>query len=127
MNLPHPVRKRNEVFVTNLEVQAHIGIDSDERDETQPLIIEIVCYPFSPLVPRDDLAYVIDYRPICEQVVRRAIEHKRDLIETFAYEVAVICFNNPQVESCTVSVTKPKKVAGANVGTVGMFFRGEPE
>ena len=112
------------VLIEDLLVPTWIGLHQPERNEQQNVRIDVYCELKKPNVPNEKLAQSVDYVPIVSAVKRIAAEQKRRLIETFAEEIAAICFENDNVARVTVSVQKPHKIPQVSaVGTTRVFER----
>ena len=112
------------IEVKDLRIEAYVGLHGDERDHPQTVSISIECTLEHPEVPGDDLSHSCDYIPIMEEVRVLALSKRRRLIETFAEEIAGICFQNTNVKSVLVSVQKPHKFPSVEaVGTTRTFER----
>ena len=112
------------IHIEDLRLNAYVGLHAPERDQLQVVAIDITCILTDPNVPNDDLERTVDYVPIVEQVQTLAINRKRRLIETFAEEIADVCFKNALAQSVIVSIRKPNKLpAVAAVGITRTFER----
>lgn len=112
------------VLIEDFHLETFIGELEPERNQPQVVSVSIACSLRKPDVPDDNLANSFDYVPIVEEVRTRAVRHKRRLIETFAEEIAEICFANSLVKATTVSVRKPHKFPAISaVGTQRTFER----
>lgn len=119
----HPTQTR--VFVEDLKIEAYVGHLAPERDQLQTVSIDISCIIQNPEVPDDELLNTFDYIPLVEEIRGIALSRKRRLIETFAEEIAELCFVHAHVQNVVVSIRKPNKLPGvAAVGTQRTFERG---
>lgn len=118
------IATNNKVLVEGLTVQAYVGLHAPERDELQTVVIDISCETQSPEVADDDLSNSADYLPVLDAVRDIAVSKKRRLIETFAEEIAEVCFAQEHVVCTTVSVRKPQKFPQVEaVGVTRTFTR----
>jgi dihydroneopterin aldolase len=79
----------DQIFISNLELLAHIGVTDEERAEPQRLTVSLALVPsrgFSGL--GDRLKNAVDYADVCERVRALAAKQPRNLIETLAEEIA---------------------------------------
>lgn len=112
------------VLVEELLVEAYVGLHAPERDQLQPIAIDITCTLTEPHISGDDLSLTFDYVPVVEQVRKLAIGQKRRLIETLAEEIAALCLADSRVRSVVVSVRKPHKFSDVRaVGVTRTFQR----
>lgn len=115
-----------KVIIEGLLVPTWIGLHQPERSEQQNILIDVSCLLREPGVPGEKLARSVDYVPIVRAIKAIASERKRRLIETFAHEIAEICFESGNVESVTVSIRKPHKIPQVSaVGVTRVFERDE--
>ena len=117
-----------EVFVEGFRVATYIGLHDPEMLSLQPIVIELRCTLQNPEITNDDIEQTFTYVPILEQVRILATQKKRRLIETFAKEIAEVCFADPKVVRVVVSVRKPDKFPAVDaVGTTRTFERKEAQ
>ena len=113
-----------QILIEGLLVPTWIGHRQPERNEQQNILVNITCELRFPSVPSEKLAGSVDYGPIVNTIKTIAGERKRRLIETFAEEIAEICFENTNVLRATISVRKPHKLPQvAAVGCTRIFER----
>jgi dihydroneopterin aldolase len=102
------------VLVEGFRLQARIGHDKKK----QTVSVGFSCSLNKPNVPNDLLSHTFDYYPIIKKIKTIAQSKSRHLIETFAQEIAELCFENVLVEDVVVSVRKVRKIE--NVAAVGV-------
>jgi 7,8-dihydroneopterin aldolase/epimerase/oxygenase len=113
------------VHIEGLEIPAHVGLHAPERDVLQTVVIDITCTLDLPQITNDDLSQSADYVPIVQSVKELAQEKRRRLIETFAEEIADVCFLQPHVARCEIRINKPQKLPGTRaVGITRTFTKG---
>lgn len=95
--------------IKNLEVEAPVGLHPWEKHPEKPtrLLINVDMFAHLDKSKNHEQNSIVDYDPI-----RNAIKEWRHrphtlLLETLAEEVIEICFKNPRVEACRVSILKP--------------------
>jgi dihydroneopterin aldolase len=78
------------IRIVDLEVHAHLGVPEDERAHPQRLLVTLALEmgDFGPAARADDIALTLDYSELTEQVKRIAAAHPRQLLETFASDLA---------------------------------------
>lgn len=101
------------VFIRDLLLRCRIGVHRHEevRQQTVRLNIDLAVREEGPL--EDDLANVVCYQRIADEV--RALVSRRHirLVETLADEVAGLCLRDPRVRTVRVRVEKLEALAGA--------------
>lgn len=112
----------SRVGISDLYVEADIGINPDEIGVRQTLIVDITAELRTNTV--DDLCATIDYRTLAEIVERIAAE-RTGLIETFAQKIAdAVIAGHPTVE-LRVRVRKPGAIAHGIAETELALWRRE--
>lgn len=101
------------VTLTDLVVQANIGVHDDERRRRQPLVVNVEAEVHPPA--EDHLAETLDYVLIARIAGRLAEQHV-GLVETFAKQLAEECLRQPGVTTVSVSVRKPKALSNGLAG-----------
>ncbi len=97
------------VRVEGLLVEAYVGLHDPEMDTLQPIVIDVHATLLNPSVGNDDIQNTFDYHPVTDEIRALATQQKRRLIETFAEEIAGLCFTRQGVQAVTVTVRKPRK------------------
>jgi dihydroneopterin aldolase len=104
------------VVVRDLPVEALIGINADEQDRRQQLIVSVDA-ALHISRPLSGIADTVDYCAIAEAARLVAQDHV-GLIEQYARLVGERCLALGPVESVTVSVTKPDALRAGLAATV---------
>jgi dihydroneopterin aldolase len=79
----------DEIRIAGLELRSCIGVTEAERHTPQRLTVSLVLQPISGFGGlNDDLAQTVNYSAVCRMVRALAGERPRQLIETFALEIA---------------------------------------
>lgn len=102
------------VLVKDLPLLAYIGINSDEIESRQPLVITVVLTLRSSSV--SEVSETIDYRRIASEAEDLATHHV-PLIETFAQKLGERCLRMRGARSVRVSVDKPFAIVRGLAGT----------
>ena len=114
------------VFVENLRLTAYVGVGRLERQDPQVVVVGISCELMERAFEKDEISATLDYVPIVKAVRVLALNSERRLLETFAQEIAAVCFESPKVGKATVTVRKPNKLPGCDaVGITRVFVRAE--
>lgn len=112
-------QNQDSVFIEGLTVDAVIGVYDWERSITQPLVIDLVMYACQKSASaNDDINQALDYKKICEQVIKTTQQCKANLIETVAEVIAQTLLAEFAIESIEVSVRKPTAIKETH--TVGV-------
>jgi len=102
------------VFIRNLEVLAHIGVDG----KAQPVRINVDLAVEDKIAIEDKLERVVDYGAI-DSAIRAIIAAGHiNLAETLAERIAHACFADSRVKSARVRVEKLHALPGAESGGV---------
>jgi dihydroneopterin aldolase len=101
------------VFIRNLELLAHIGVNRHEEGQMQPVRINLDLGAEDVIDAGDRLENVVDYA-ILEARVRAIISegHVR-LAETLAERIAAACFEDARVKTARIRVEKLHALPGA--------------
>ena len=94
------------VRVEDLGVSARIGINPDEHERRQPLLVS-VDLELAETEPLGSLRDSVDYRRIAAEAEDLALEHV-ELIETFALLLGQRCLALGRVERAEIVVAKPE-------------------
>lgn len=112
------------VCIHGLQVTAYVGLANVERRQSQTVLVDVMCELASPDITKDEMTCSVNYAPIAQRIREIAKENTRKLIETFADEIAEVCFEYALVSRVTVSVRKPYKLQGSEaVGVTRIFER----
>jgi dihydroneopterin aldolase len=109
------------VFVDGLVVDTVIGIDPNELHLPQPLAIDVCAgVPRARACATDRIADTIDYGALRARLVRLAAEHRVQLLEALAEQVAHIALFEFGAHWVRVRVAKPRKFA--DTAAVGVMI-----
>jgi FolB domain-containing protein len=97
-----------KVFISGLVVRGIIGVDDDERELPQEIIINVDLFTdLSRAGATDDIGDCINYRTVAEKVMAHAKSARRFTVEALAADIARIGLGEPGVERVVVRVEKP--------------------
>ncbi len=116
MNRSLGVRIAARVFVRDLVLEAHIGVNAGEQGRAQPLKVEIEAEVGGE--PWRGYAETVDYERLAGHARAIAASGHIGLVETFAWRLAQACLAEPHVSKVTVRVDKPEALAPAVAGVV---------
>ncbi|WP_082657937.1 MULTISPECIES: dihydroneopterin aldolase [unclassified Sphingopyxis] len=110
------------VKVCDLSLLAHIGINRDEIDHRQPIIVSVFLIFRSDIIL--DIDSTVDYRKVVT-IAERLAENHIPLIETFAYRLASKCIEFPIVNEVSVKIEKPFALPRGKAGVEIHFKRAD--
>jgi dihydroneopterin aldolase len=97
----------NEIWVKGLKVRSFLGVDPQERENQQELLVDICMQPSSPFAyMNDDIMRTIDYDAVARRVQGLAAEGPRHLIETLAADIARLLVDEFHAVAVTIEVRK---------------------
>jgi FolB domain-containing protein len=109
----------DRIFINKLLVRSIIGINADERDKPQDILISVELFTdLQPAGQSDDIARTINYRTVVKRIMAYAESARRFTVEALAEDIAGICFDYPAVASVCIRVEKPAAARFAE--TVGI-------
>lgn len=100
------------VFIEGLSGRTVIGIHESELHEAQPVTIDLcVGVPRVRACVSDRIADTIDYGALRERLHRLLREHRAQLLESLAEQVARIALDEFEAHWARVRIVKPRKFA----------------
>jgi D-erythro-7,8-dihydroneopterin triphosphate epimerase len=107
------------IEIEDLLVRAIIGVNSDERENRQDVMISLrLEADLRPAARSDLIDDAVNYRTITKCVIGFVEQSSFQLVETLAEEVAQLCLKDSRVERVRVHVRKPGALRFAR--TVGV-------
>jgi dihydroneopterin aldolase len=109
------------VVLRDIETEAHVGLHPWERHAERPTRLIVNVEMFAPLVrplSAESPDSILDYDPIRDALKAWPARPHTPLLETLLHELVELCFQNPRVAACRVSIMKPdiyNEAAGAGV------------
>ena len=98
----------DQIEISDLHLHAIIGINPDERDNRQDVLINITLdVDTRPAAASDDIADAANYRTITKRVIELVENSRFFLVERLAEAIARECLDEPRVERARISVAKP--------------------
>lgn len=97
------------IVIDQLEFDTIIGIYPHEREQVQPLRmnIRLGVPPIHEAAQSDDISTTVDYQRVCETVMALAQEGAFNLVETLAERTVAALFESFPVQAIQLSVSKP--------------------
>ena len=108
----------DQIEISDLHLRAIIGINPEERENRQDVLINITLDVDShPAARSDDIADAANYRTITKNVIELVESSRFFLLERLAAEIARVCLAELRVQRVHVSVEKPSALRfAASVG-----------
>ena len=109
------------VMLRDIETEAHVGLHPWERHPERPTRLIVNVEMFAPLVrplSAETPESILDYDPVRQALKAWPARPHTPLLETLLHELVELCFRNPRVGACRVSIMKPdifNEAAGAGV------------
>ncbi len=105
------------VFIHGLKIDTVIGVYDWERTILQRLVVdaEMVC-DMSRAISDDDVAHVINYKTVCEDIERLCHEIRAELLETLADKIALYILAHYPCSEIRLTIHKPNAIKNADVG-----------
>jgi FolB domain-containing protein len=97
----------DQTHINDLLLRTVIGVNEEERRHKQDLLVSITFYTDHTAATSDDIADVVDYRPLIEQTITLVENSRFFLLEKLAMEIALLCLADPRIERVVVTVEKP--------------------
>lgn len=99
------------VFIRDLLARGIIGINPDEREKPQDILINIeITADLRAAGNTDDIADCVNYRTIAKKALRQAETAQRFTVEALAEDIARLCLEEKGVVRVRVRVEKPGAV-----------------
>lgn len=119
LNIADSIRSIRHVFVSNLKLDALIGVYEHELETPQKLIINIDLTVSEDKADIDDkLVGVVCYETIVNKIKAIVASGHVNLVETLAEDFAAACLEDNRVIAARIRLEKPEAIAEA--GSVGI-------
>lgn len=115
------------IRISDLLIRCIIGINPDEREKKQDVLINIAMYgDYSSPALSDSIDDALNYKTIAKDVIRYTESTTFNLVESLAEHIADLCLKENRCSAVTVSIEKPGALRFArNVGiTISRTRRG---
>jgi dihydroneopterin aldolase len=109
------------VILRDIVTEAHVGLHPWERHPERPTRLVVNVEMFARLtgaLSAETRGSIVDYDPVRDALKAWPTRPHTPLLETLLHELVELCFRNPRVSACRVSIMKPdifNEVAGAGV------------
>jgi FolB domain-containing protein len=99
----------DKIFLRNVHADILIGINPEEREVRQPVIVNATLYTDCASAAQSDrIEDAVDYSVLHDRMVDHMNSTHYDLIETLVEKLAQLCLDDSRVKKCIVSVDKPE-------------------
>lgn len=97
-----------KIFIKDLLVRCHIGINDQEKQEPQDILVNVeITADIASSIAYDDLNKTVNYRPVYKHILELAKTSRFNLIETLGDNIADFAMRfNPIVKSVNVKIEK---------------------
>ena len=96
------------IEIDRLLVRTLIGINPDEREQKQDVVIDLRLHcDCRPAGKSDDIEDAVNYRTVTKDVIELVESTSDFLVEHLAESIAALCLKDPRVEKVRVRVRKP--------------------
>mgnify|MGYP003131109936 CR=1 FL=1 len=98
----------DQIHISDLLLRTIIGINDEEREKKQDVLINISMLVDLKTAGRsDDINDAVNYRTITKEIIDLVENSHFQLVEKMADEVARICLQDHKVQSARVQIEKP--------------------
>lgn len=98
----------DQIHISDLLLRTIIGINDEEREKKQDVLINISMLVDLKTAGRsDDINDAVNYRTITKEIIELVENSHFQLVEKMADEVARICLQDHKVQSARVQIEKP--------------------
>ncbi|WP_298864244.1 dihydroneopterin aldolase [uncultured Gimesia sp.] len=98
----------DRIQISDLLLRTIIGINNEEREKKQDVVINITLHVDLRKAGRsDDISDAVNYRTITKEIIDLVENSRFQLVEKMADEVAKICLIDQHVQQASVSIEKP--------------------
>jgi D-erythro-7,8-dihydroneopterin triphosphate epimerase len=112
----------DKIRINGLFLRTIIGINHDEREHKQDVLINLsLDVDTRPAARTDQIEDAINYRTITKNVIDLVENSRFFLVERMADEIARLCLRDPRVQAVRVSIEKPAALRFAR--SVGVVIR----
>jgi FolB domain-containing protein len=109
----------DRIIITNLRIQAILGVYEWERRRPQEIVINLSAHTdVRKAAGSDAIQDCLDYSDLAKEIRALVDRARRFTVEALAEDIAVLCLGKTGVRKVTVRVEKPKAIIGAD--TVGV-------
>jgi dihydroneopterin aldolase len=117
------------VMLRDIETEAQVGLHPWEQHPERPTRLIVNVEMFAPLVrplSAESPDSIVDYDPIRAALRAWPTRPHTPLLETLLHELVELCFRDPRVSACRVSIMKPDIFNEATGAGVEVYQLREP-
>lgn len=105
-------RQLDQVFIKDLLVRGIVGINEDEREKQQDILINTTLWADTRAAGRsDDIADAVNYRTATKAMIAHIEGQKPFLVEKLAADLVCVCFeSDTRIQAVEMTVEKPGAV-----------------
>ena len=112
----------DRIFIDGLRFDAIVGIRPDERQNPQPVVIDIdMTVSTRHAAESGAIDDTVSYSDVARQVQTLVEDRRFELLETLAERCAALVLGQPGVRAVLFSVKKPEAVANADAVGVRIY------
>jgi dihydroneopterin aldolase len=101
------------IFLEGIQIPAALGVTAAERHMRRPVTLDIeIERDLGPAGHSDSIRQTVHYKRVFEVVEDVASNHEHKLVEALGERIAEAVLGKFDVDAVTVSVRKPKPIAG---------------
>jgi len=104
------------LFLRDLRVPAHIGVNHQEQGRMQQLRIDLCAYLRPPFDWGDRLEQVLDYDRLRQGILDILAQGHINLLETLGERIVRMCFTHALVQGVHLQITKLEAHTDCEVG-----------
>ena len=102
----------DQVFIKDLLLRGIVGINDDEREKQQDILINTVLWADTRVAGlSDDIADAVNYRTATKAMIAHIERHTPFLVEKLAADLVRVCFeSDTRIQAVELTVEKPGAV-----------------
>jgi len=105
----------DKIIITNLSVRGIIGVHSDERQQPQEIVINVILFTNTKNAGQtDNIADTVSYSTVAKKIRTHAEKAQHFTVEALAEDIAGICLEESRVQKVLVRVEKPRAIRFAD-------------
>lgn len=98
----------DKIIVTDLMVRSIIGINPDERENRQDILINMVLFTdIRSAAKNDDISTSVNYKSVTKRIIQHVEDSSDLLVEKLVSDIAYLILSEFPVERVQVRVEKP--------------------
>lgn len=117
----------DRIFIRDLLVHGIIGVNPDEREHRQNVLVSVVIgVDTRPAAASDDIADAVDYRTVAKALINHIETSSPYTLERLAADLVQLCFEtNPRIQAVELTVEKPRAIRFASSTGVTIYRQRE--